>query len=450
MPLIIVDNLRPNERVERLEPTRNVLRNLYAQHYLQDLPGIDGLRRMRSRTVTSAVEDQSLALRFLGQRFGRNVLFLDMGAMRASALLYSDSHYSEAISGRCGTQIGALDILMSIGEGALLRWLPFDLTPEQLENRLLNRRLLSPHAPADLDDLLLDHALLREGLRQVYAALRDERPTAPIDLVIVGGAVARSPRPGLAALTILDALSLEGSTMAMAIDIYLDSFGLLAAGGALARVDADAAACLLEQDALNNGPLATVIVPYGQLQGQVAEVELTPVGGEPLRITVEAGTIARLPLARGRRATLRVQPAPGVAIGQNPRGAEVLSTEAAISGSALGVLIDARPRPLAFPETAIERQLLLVGHLRALDALPSTTAYAEIRPFQPAAPVEVAADPTASPSSAPAAPVPTVVSAPVDMAEPSGDNDMADFRKGLLGEAAPPPPAKTGFFGRKK
>ncbi|MBA3945611.1 MAG: glutamate mutase L [Herpetosiphonaceae bacterium] len=438
IPLTAVDSLRPTPEHARIEPARALLRKIYTEHHLQDVPWSGGLAQLRVTSISSAAEDQGLMIRFLGERYKRNILALDMGASTATAQLMSAGHYSEAIMGSCGTQRGAIDVLQMAGAESIMRWLPWETDAESLENRLLNRRLASPHAPADLDDLLLDHALLRAGLQVAYQALRSERPEAPIDLIIAGGAVARAPRPGLAALTLLDALQLDGSRMTLALDLYLDSLSLLPASGALARVDAEAAACLAEQDALNSGPLATVIVPHGTLTGQVAEVELTPVGGPTLRAVVAAGTLVRLPLPRGQYGTLSIQPSPQVAIGANPPGAEVVTREAAIAGSALGVIIDARPRGSVPPAEFGERQRELLTHLRALDALPPNSSY--VAPEAAGAPTA----PTATmPTTVPAKPT----SAPQDVdLLPTGDNALAALRQDLVSTTEP----KRGLFRNKQ
>lgn len=375
--LDVTDNVLPLPNLPRIEPTRALLRRYYRECRVAALPGADRLKQLRVERIGSVVEDQGLMVRFLAERFGRNVLALSVDSATTTCLLASEGHYSEANFGRLGLRQGALAVLNERDAAAIQRWLPFEIDEGVLRNRLLNRTLRPRQLPSDLDDLLLDYALAREALNVAYTALRDERPRAPYDLVIAGGALAHAPRPGLAALALLDALQPTSNDSALAINFYLDQFSLLAASGALAHLNTDAAACLLEMDALNNTPLATVIVPRGDLAigKKLAEVELKPTTGAPITRSVNAGELVRLPLARGKRATLRIRPVGGVAIGQNPAGAEVLSDEAAIAGSALGVIIDARPRPLATPDDVAQRRTVLLQWLEALDALPPATAF---------------------------------------------------------------------------
>ncbi|GAC1536330.1 MAG: glutamate mutase L [Herpetosiphon sp.] len=440
--LRVVDNLRPTAGQVRLEPARAEIRRVYADRHAQTMPGLAQIHKMRVDALDNVATNQGLMIRFLAERFKRNILGVDMGATTASALLHSEHHYSEAIFGGCGTQAGALDLLSAVGADAILRWLPFELDADALENRLLNRRLMSPHAPADLDDLLLDHALLREGLRLVFGAICEERPQARFDLAIAGGAVARAPQPGLAAMTLLDAWELDGSRLPIALDLYLDPFGLLAASGVLARVNVDAAACIIEHDGLNSGALATVVLPYGDLRGEIGVAELTPVGGTTLEVKIQAGTIVRLPLPRGKRGTLRIKPARGVAIGANAPGEMVVSNEAAITGSALGVVIDARPRPLQLPPSFAARQQMLLAHLRTLDALPVVTAYGSDGGTDDAKRLVQENTSSSNPTG--------IVADEEDDGVPVGmagqDNDLAALRQEAL---STPPPATRGRFSRK-
>ncbi len=382
----VTDNLLPEPNRPRLEPTRAYLRRVYRERYTTQLPGAERLTSLSGQRLGNTIEDQSLIVRFLAERYGRNVLAITADTTMTACLLMSAGRYSEAVFGRLGTRLGALQVLREAGAENIARWLPFAIDAGALENRLLNRALRPRQAPTDLDDLLLDYALLREAVSHAYRALRDERPEAAIDLVIAGGLFADAPRPGLAALALLDALQPTSDDSDLAISLYLDQFDLLPAAGALAHLNTDAAACLVEQDALNNLPLATVIVPRGDLGHgrQVAEVELTILGGETITRAVKGGDIARLPLPRGKRGTLRIRPAGGIAIGQNRPGYEVVSDEAAITGSALGVIIDARPRPLALPGDLEQRRDMLVRWMDALGALPSTAAFATTPADEPA------------------------------------------------------------------
>ena len=68
-------------------------------------------------------------------------------------------------------------------------------------------------------------------------------------------------------------------------------------------------------------------------------------------------------------------------IGRNVAGTEVRSDVAAISGSALGLIIDARGRPLHLPDTPLARQQLLWDWLTALGVESGPLPYDAAEPL---------------------------------------------------------------------
>ena len=68
---------------------------------------------------------------------------------------------------------------------------------------------------------------------------------------------------------------------------------------------------------------------------------------------VKAGEIEVLPLAPKQSARLELSPSPGIDVGRGKRGSPGKTT---VEGGTVGLIIDARGRPLALPEDADSRQ----------------------------------------------------------------------------------------------
>ncbi|NJP06083.1 MAG: hypothetical protein HC837_10910 [Chloroflexaceae bacterium] len=293
-----------------------------------------------------------------------------------------------------GTGYGLSPLLSESGLAGIARWLPFPMQTTDLMHWLLNKQLRPHLVPASREDLLIEHALTRELLIRLLTTIQQETPLFSYDMVVgCGGVLANAPRPGLAVLTILDALQsvetvqLPGAAPQMALDLHLDKLGLLNACGTLAQIDQESAVTLFDRDALHNVPLATCVVAIGSGKpGQVAlEAELVQAGGASgtinrgtQRVKVHHGQIVRLPLDQGARAQLTLRPAGGVRIGSNAPGSEVRSDSAAISGSALGVVIDARGRPLRLPDQETQRQAQLWEWMVALGAQRGPSPYVQL------------------------------------------------------------------------
>lgn len=442
--LQVVDNVRPSLDVERLEPARQLITRLYNETLLPQLPGAGALRRLSSAPLVSASDALGLMTRFIAQHYQRATLAIDCGGANTAAYLAADGSYVPMVFGGIGSGYGLGGLLAERGVTAIARWLPFAISERELTHWLLNKMLRPQLIPSSREDVLIEQAVAREALGLAAAALLEERGAAGYDFVVAGGGVlANAPHPGLAALTILDALQPSADTSLLAIELHLDTLGLLAACGALAFSNPDAALTLLERDLLSNTPLATCVVALGGGKpGEVAvEAELRESGGAVRRITVEHGQIGRLPLAPNRKAQLTLRPASGVRIGRNPAGEEVASDVAAVGGSALGVIIDARGRPLRLPDEPAGRQKLLWEWLVAIGAESGPL------PFPVA---EVIADPPLSvplgngsaptPEAAPAAPpAPPASDEPISL-----DSDLAKLRMSIE-----EPKKKGGFLRRK-
>ncbi|MBC8078225.1 MAG: glutamate mutase L [Chloroflexales bacterium] len=479
---LIVDNLRPSLEEERLAPARQELTRLYSERILTRLPGIGTLRRLSAAPVGTVCAAQGLMTRFLAERYERRVLTLDVGSANSAAYLAGAGKFVPAVVGNCGVGYGLSTVLEARGVERIARWLPFATTEEQLTHWLLNKLLRPAMQPTSHEDGLIELALAREVLALLIEHLRDEQPSLAYDMVLLGGATfAHAPHPGHALLALLDVLQptglpddAEGADEGggLTLDAHVDSLGLLAAAGALAPFDPDAAVTVCERDLLVNTPLAACVAALGGGRyGEPAlEAELAPTRGKARQIVVAHGQIARLPLDQGARGQLTLRPAGGVRIGRNAPGAEVSTNLAEISGSALGVVIDARGRPFALPDDAAQRRSLLWEWLVALGAERGPNPFAT-GSFMAQSPLSAPASaPAAEPTTPHAAEVgageapPTAVGQRISLdelaaldaaraqarAEPSSaapanlENDIAKLRQTVE------VPKKRGLFGRNK
>lgn len=445
--LRLVDNIRPSLEVERLEPARQEIVKFYNETLLQALPGAPALRRLSYTPLVAACDATGLITRFIAARDERPTLAIDAGSANTSAYLVSQGRYSPAVLGGVGTGYGIGGVLAERGTAAIARWLPFPIGERELTHWLLNKMLRPQTLPVTREDVLIEHAVAREALGMALAALRDERGAAPYDYVVAGGGVlAGAPHPGLALLTILDALQPTADDIDHMVEVHLDTLGLLASCGALAFSSPDAALTLFDRDLLQNAPLATCAIALGSGRPgeRAVEAELREVGGKSSSVTVEHGQIGRLPLAPGRKAQLILRPVGGVRFGRNAPGAEVESEVAAISGSALGVVIDARGRPLQLPDAPLARQQLLWDWLTALGVEHGPL------PYEAAEPLSAVEAPSAAGNGSitfaePAPPPPPGAPRASEGAPADGiDRDLAKLRQTFE------EPPKKGLFGRRR
>jgi hypothetical protein len=232
------------------------------------------------------------------------------------------------------------------------RWLPFDMTLEDLHNQLLNKALHPDSLPSTYEDLMIEYAVAREALRLVIEQARAGWPLQPAiglrnihwNLIIGAGlTLNQTPQQGThAAMLMLDGLEPWGVT-----SLALDRNGAASLLGVIATIQPEAAVTVTAQDAFLN--LGTVIAPAGHGQAErpalnykiVYQDESTAEGEVPY------GAIELVALPSRQKATLEIHPTRhfDIGLGQPGRGAIVSEVE----GGPLGIIIDARGRPLKLP-----------------------------------------------------------------------------------------------------
>jgi hypothetical protein len=223
-------------------------------------------------------------------------------------------------------------------------------------------RSLRPHTvPIEPDDVHREYALARLALRgalrraRVHWPAKAARPRADLlpycDLIVGAGAsLSQAPSPGAAAMLLLDALQPTGVTV-----LALDRVHLLAAVGAAAYANPLAAVQILETDALAS--LGTSVSVLGQArEGEVVcTAKLVNADGQENSAAVKFGSVEVLPLAPGQSGKLVITPRSGFDAGFGPGRRQTI----AVTGSAVGVIIDARGRPIAFPRDPARRAELV-------------------------------------------------------------------------------------------
>jgi hypothetical protein len=167
------------------------------------------------------------------------------------------------------------------------------------------------------------------------------------DTIVIGGAVlARAPRPGQAALVLLDALQPIGVST-----LVLDAYGLAPALGNVATIKPVAAVEALDAGGLTN--LGTVVAPVGEAKpgDTILKMKVAYNNESELDVEVRYGDIEILPLPLGQEAVLELSPRRGfdVGLGRGKGG------KRRVSGGLAGLIIDARGRPLRLPTEPEQR-----------------------------------------------------------------------------------------------
>ena len=301
------------------------------------------LRALRRDSSEVVLRDEAIeaAARSLAAASRRSTLLLDVtGASTSLALALPDGALVAA-HGHIGIGPGADRVVARAGLDRVRRWMPRPIDAPALLERVFNRArwpdAVAPNALA----LALEMSLAREALAQLlHEAARTGLDVAAMraaQSVVATGDLARLPRAAQTALVVIDALG-SGATQLISRE---RPDALVVAGAIASRAATDVTAATED--------LALVVANWPKRAHNVTVVD-------------DSGTTVE----RVARGAFFVMPTSG------PSTTTVTgSTARHASGPlALGVIVDARGRPLELPPRDAERIPTIARWYSALAALP--------------------------------------------------------------------------------
>ncbi len=361
----VVDNVRPNAYAESPGELQRELIQVYENIKLAALPGYRRLRRWCKVPILSTARAWGNTLCYLAFASGGpcNVVGVDIGGASTHAgMAWGVSSpsggglYRWAISADLGCSYGLDRVLALSGPEDIVRWLPMPVSVEDAVSYLENVRLRPHSIPQTMEDVFLAHAVVRQALLLTMSVLRGQHEPGAgaaeggvaCDLIAArGGPLIYAFHDGLVALTLLDALQPVGLAC-----LVLDRASIWPQVGAIASIAPLAATQVLQRDGLYE--LGTVLAPDGLARDgeQALRIRITYNSGQVIDAAIQVGTIQCFPLGTGEYATLEVISGRlSVAMGfDKSKGRQRPAGRARVRGGSLGLIVDARGRPLNLPQ----------------------------------------------------------------------------------------------------
>ena len=364
----VVDNVRPVLEAENLGPAREAIHEFFLTHVMSHSPGYDKLLRWTPAPVMPTPAAVGDMVREHAASTGQAVLCADIGGATTDVFSVFENRQGEpvfnrTVSANLGMSYSVANVLIEAGVEGIHRWLPCDIQPSEVRDRLRNKMIRPTSIPQTLEDLWLEQAVCREALRLALAhhrslavglsGVQQQRGIADIfsqtasradlvdmmrlDLVIgSGGVLSHAPDRMGAALMILEGFELQGFTQ-----IAVDSIFMMPHLGVFASIHPQAAREIFLHDCLVNvaHALAPVFPPKRPAGSVLAEVSVD--GGPAVPLT--AGAVGRIELPPGAATRIVVRPARGaVDVGAGPG----VPLEREFTAGLCGVILDGRNRPL--------------------------------------------------------------------------------------------------------
>ncbi|MBM4009165.1 MAG: methylaspartate mutase [Planctomycetes bacterium] len=383
--LSIVDNLRPTLEQENLGPARERIHDVFLEHVMAHAPGYDKLIEWTNAPIMPTPGAVGDILQTIARERKINVVGVDIGGATTDLFSVFGGVFNRTVSANLGMSYSVSNVCAEAGMEQVLRWVHLDMDERELRNRVKNKMIRPTTIPQTHEALVFEQAVAREALRLAYAQHRafatklkgvqqqrtvgdtfrqDEGAGSIVDpmlldlLVASGGVLSHAPRFEQTFLLMIDSFEPTGFT-----EIAKDSIFMMPHLGVLASINPRAAMEVFERDCLV--PLGWCAAPKGDVRiGKPAlSFELRGASGMIAQGTLSGGQIRLVRLGVGERATLEVRPERGLDMGAGA-GKPVSRT---IEGGQVGVLIDARGRPLHFPADHAGRRTMVASWVQAAE-----------------------------------------------------------------------------------
>lgn len=377
--LNIVDNLRPTLDHENLDPAREEIHELFLEHVMQQAPGYNKLLEWASYDVMATPNAVGKLLKAYADQEGINILGVDIGGATTDVFSVFDSVYNRTVSANLGMSYSICNVLKEAGTENIARWLPFEIDPFEVRNRLRNKMIRPTTIPQAYEDLLIEQAVSREALRLAFdhhkslarslKGVQQQRDVGQIfdqaesgeslikmkklDMIIgSGGVLSHAPMRAQSALMMMDAYQPEGITM-----LTVDSIFMMPHLGVLSEHFFEAAKQVFDYDCIVK--CGHCVSPIGT--GKEGEPMVT-ISGDGINESINVGQIKIIPLGRYEFKDVTVTPTKNFDVGAG-KGNPV---SAKLEGGTVGIVIDGRGRPLVLPEDNATRIAKLKEWLEAM------------------------------------------------------------------------------------
>ncbi|MFZ5909258.1 MAG: glutamate mutase L, partial [Chloroflexota bacterium] len=356
-------NIRPSLDTEDLAPAVHELARVFVDVRKRQVTGVAELETWSGGHILPTAYAEGRIIRFLSQMSGasRGILGVDTGATATVVAAGFGGELTLGVYPQFGSGENMPALLQHTRVEDILRWMHLDIAPSVIRDYLYQYSFFPGSIPATKEEYAIAQAVSRQVLYLAVRAAKKNFPPAaqflkpgllPVfePILAGGGILSDSPSAGQSLLLLLDAIQPVGIT-----SIILDQNNLLPLLGAAAEFNPLLPVQVLESDAfMSLGTVVSVIcaAPHG---APVLRARLTYADGSDARVEVKFGGLETLPLGPGQTARLTLQPQHRADIGNGPgRNAAIQ-----VTGGVIGVVLDARGRPLVLPEDAVRRRELI-------------------------------------------------------------------------------------------
>ena len=384
--LTVVPNLRPVLEHENLGPARDAIHDLFLEHVMAHAPGYNKLIGWTDAPIMPTPGAVGNILQTIAELEDINAVGVDIGGATTDVFSVFDGVFNRTVSANLGMSYSISNVCAEATMPSILRWVHMDMNERELRNRVKNKMIRPTTIPQTLEALVFEQAIAREALRLAYVQHKEFATTLKgvqqqrtvgdtfsqktggqsivdnmtLDLLVAsGGVLSHAPRMQQTAMLMVDAFEPEGFTA-----LAKDSIFMMPHLGVLAQVHDKAALEVFEKDCLVY--LGTCVSAKGVGKPGKPCFKYTISGGATAAGEMRVGDLTLVRLAADQTAMVAVDPSKGFDFGAGP-GKRI---EKEVKGGTVGIILDARGRPLVLPEDRSACRAVMTKTHLAVDMYP--------------------------------------------------------------------------------
>ena len=385
--LKVVENLRPVLERENLGPARDSIHDLFLEHVMAHAPGYNKLIEWTDAPIMPTPGAVGDILRTIAEREHINAVGVDIGGATTDVFSVFDGTFNRTVSANLGMSYSISNVCAEATLPKILRWVHISMNERELRNRVKNKMIRPTTIPQTKESLIFEQAVAREALRLAYQQHKEFATTLKgvqqqrtvgdtfsqemsgqtiVDnmklhlLVASGGVLSHAPRMEQTAAMLIDAFEPEGFTR-----LAKDSIFMMPHLGVLSQVHPEAALQVFLRDCLIS--LATCIAPRGTGKEGKLCFRYT-ISGNALNESgeINVGELKLLRLSHDDEVEVAIEPARGFDCGAG-NGKRI---EQKVRGGTVGLILDARGRPLEVADPSEAQQELVKQSVQSLELYP--------------------------------------------------------------------------------
>jgi hypothetical protein len=370
-PVIYTSNIRPNPETERMDPAQLSLAEIVTRVKYRQISGAYELNQMVSNRLMLTASSFGRMIRFLGNVYNsqNGVLGIDIGTSNTTVAIGKSGGLTMQVA-HCGTEKDSfIETMFKIKPQDLQMWINYSLSDEYIQEYLMNKAVFPASIPTSNEDLAVEYALTRYRIKQAINSTGKNYPhlnllykeglNSGFEPVILSGTTLNgAPSLAHSLMIILDGLQPIGVTT-----MVLDNNNVLPVLGACGQLVPALPVEVLESGVMQN--LCTVISPVSNRKPgtTILYAHLVLDSNEEIDLEIQQGNLTLLPLAQGQTAKMYIEPVNNADLGLGSPGK---GGSFRISAGIMGLVFDARGRPIVTPTDTLERQEMLNRWLLSL------------------------------------------------------------------------------------